>query len=62
MGSLMGSSAFQIDAPHYLELYRQGRLDLDAMISERVSLEQVDDALAAMANGEVTRSVIMFDR
>jgi S-(hydroxymethyl)glutathione dehydrogenase/alcohol dehydrogenase len=62
MGSLMGSSAFQIDAPHFLDLYRQGRLDLDSMISERVTLEQVDDALEAMANGEVTRSVIMFDR
>lgn len=62
MGSLMGSSAFQLDAPHFLDLYRQGKLDLDAMISERVTIDQIDDALAAMANGEVTRSVIMFDR
>ena len=60
-GSIMGSNRFHIDAPHYLELYRQGRLDLDAMISARVSLEETEDALAAMEAGEVTRSVIMFD-
>ncbi|MPY91675.1 MAG: zinc-binding dehydrogenase [Acidimicrobiia bacterium] len=60
-GSIMGSNRFHIDAPRYLELYRQGRLDLDAMISARVGLGEVSDALAAMEAGEVTRSVIMFD-
>jgi S-(hydroxymethyl)glutathione dehydrogenase/alcohol dehydrogenase len=59
-GSLMGSNHFQIDAPQYLELYRQGRLDLDSMISERVKLDQLGAALDAMAAGEVTRSVVMF--
>ncbi|MFN0091665.1 MAG: Zn-dependent alcohol dehydrogenase, partial [Acidimicrobiales bacterium] len=38
MGSIMGSNHFHIDAPNYLELYRQGRLDLDSMISARVPL------------------------
>ena len=47
--------------PDYLELYRQGKLDLDAMISARVGLGEIDGALAAMEAGEVTRSVIMFD-
>jgi len=61
IGSIMGSNRFHIDAPRYLELYRQGRLDLDAMISARVGLEEATDALAAMESGEVTRSVIMFD-
>jgi S-(hydroxymethyl)glutathione dehydrogenase/alcohol dehydrogenase len=60
-GSIMGSNRFHLDAPHYLELYRQGKLDLDAMISAHVTIDQIDDALAAMAAGEVTRSVIMFD-
>jgi Zn-dependent alcohol dehydrogenase len=57
----MGSNHFHIDAPNYLELYRQGTLDLDAMISARVSLEDVNKALDAMEAGTVTRSVIMFD-
>lgn len=59
-GSIMGSNRFHIDAPQYLELYRQGKLDLDAMVSARVGLGQLDDALAAMEAGEVTRSVVMF--
>jgi S-(hydroxymethyl)glutathione dehydrogenase/alcohol dehydrogenase len=61
IGSIMGSNHFHIDAPNYLELYRQGKLDLDAMISARVGLGEIDGALAAMEAGEVTRSVIMFD-
>lgn len=60
-GSIMGSNRFQIEAPQYLELYRQGRLDLDAMISERMPLTDVNEALAAMAAGEVTRTVLTFD-
>lgn len=60
-GSIMGSNRFHIEAPQYLDLYRQGRLDLDAMVSAHVTLETIDDAFAAMVAGEVTRSVIMFD-
>lgn len=60
-GSIMGSNRFHIDAPHYLELYRQGRLDLDAMIDVRRPLADIDAALADLESGAVTRSVIMFD-
>ena len=60
-GSFMGSNRFQIDAPRYLDLYRQHRLDLDAMISARLPLDRLDDALAALEKGEVTRTVITFD-
>jgi S-(hydroxymethyl)glutathione dehydrogenase/alcohol dehydrogenase len=61
MGSLMGSNRFHVEAPQYLSLYRQGRLDLDGMVSERLPLDRLDDAFDAMAAGEVTRSVIVFD-
>ena len=60
-GSSMGSNRFKIDMPHYIELYRQGRLNLDDMISRRVGLEDVNEAFRAMKAGEVTRSVIMFN-
>ncbi len=60
-GSIMGSNRFVIDGPNYLALYRQGKLDLDAMISARVTLDEIDGAMEAMAAGEVTRSVIVFD-
>ncbi len=60
-GSIMGSNRFHIDAPQYLELYRQGKLDLDAMISARCELHEIDGALEALEKGDVTRTVIMFD-
>jgi S-(hydroxymethyl)glutathione dehydrogenase / alcohol dehydrogenase len=59
-GCLMGSTRFPIDAPRYIELYQQGRLLLDEMVTRRIRLEQLDEAFAAMARGEVLRSVIMF--
>jgi S-(hydroxymethyl)glutathione dehydrogenase/alcohol dehydrogenase len=59
-GSLMGSSRFKVDAPYYLELYRQGRLDLDGLVSHRLPLERIEDGFAAMESGEAMRSVVIF--
>jgi S-(hydroxymethyl)glutathione dehydrogenase/alcohol dehydrogenase len=60
-GSYMGSNRFQQDTPRYLDLYRQGRLNLDDMVSRRARLEDVNDAFRAMEAGEVTRTVLTFD-
>ena len=59
--SRMGSNQFRIDIPNYLEFYRQGRLDLDSMISRRGRLGDINEAFRAMKAGEVARSVLMFD-
>jgi len=61
MGSMMGSNRFVIDAPRYLELYRQGRLDLDGMVTRHLPLDEVNDAFRAMQAGEVTRAVLTFN-
>lgn len=61
IGCMMGSNRFTVDAPHYLELYRQGRLDLDSMVTRHTPLNQVDEAFRAMEAGEVTRTVLTFD-
>jgi S-(hydroxymethyl)glutathione dehydrogenase/alcohol dehydrogenase len=60
-GCYMGSNRFPIDMPKYLELYRQGRLNLDDMISRRARLDEVNDAFRAMEAGEVTRTVLTFN-
>ena len=60
-GSLMGSSTFHLDTPHFLDLYQQGKLDLDAMIDARLPLGDINDAMASLEAGAVTRSVITFD-
>jgi S-(hydroxymethyl)glutathione dehydrogenase/alcohol dehydrogenase len=61
VGCMMGSNRFHIHAPQYLELYRQGRLDLDSMVSRHARLDEVEDAFRAMEQGEVTRTVLTFD-
>lgn len=61
IGCMMGSNRFTLDAPRYLEFYRQGRLDLDGMVSRHMPLEQVNEAFRAMEAGEVTRTVLMFE-
>jgi S-(hydroxymethyl)glutathione dehydrogenase/alcohol dehydrogenase len=60
-GSTMGSNRFRVDMPRYIDLYRQGHLDLDRMVSRKGRLEDVNDAFRAMKAGEVARTVLMFD-
>jgi S-(hydroxymethyl)glutathione dehydrogenase/alcohol dehydrogenase len=59
--SRMGSNRFRTDIPVYLDLYRQGRLRLDEMISRRGELTDLNDAFRAMKAGEVARTVLMFE-
>ena len=61
-GSMMGSNRFRVDMPRFVDFYLQGKLHLDDMISSRIALSDVTDALLALETGEVARSVIMFDQ
>jgi S-(hydroxymethyl)glutathione dehydrogenase/alcohol dehydrogenase len=60
-GSLMGSNRFPVDMPRFVDMYMQGKLKLDDMISQRIKLEQVNEAFEELKRGEVARSVIVFD-
>ncbi len=60
-GSVMGSNRFPVDMPRLVDFYLNGKLKLDEMISSRIKLEQVNDALQELKSGEVARSVIIFD-
>src|SRR5579859_6080534 len=59
--SRMGSNQFRTDIPNYLEFYRQGRLDLDAMVTKKGRLDDINEAFRAMKAGEVARTVLTFD-
>jgi S-(hydroxymethyl)mycothiol dehydrogenase len=48
------------DFPLLIDLYLQGRFDLDRFVSETIPLEGVEDAFERMATGEVLRSVVTF--
>ena len=60
-GSLMGSNRFPVDMPRLVDFYMSGKLKLDHMISRRIKLNQVNEALDELKRGETARSVIMFD-
>ena len=48
------------DFPLYIDLYLQGRLDLDRFVSETIAVDEVEEAFAKMERGEVLRSVVVF--
>ena len=60
-GSFMGSNRFRVDMPRFIEFYLQGRLHLDDLISQKITLEDINEGMAALNTGEIARSVIMFD-
>ena len=61
-GCSMGSNRFRLDMPRYIELYRQGRLKLDELVSRRLKLDQLDNAFDEMRRAQIARSVVVFDR
>jgi NDMA-dependent alcohol dehydrogenase len=60
-GSLFGASSPSKDIPLMLSLYQQGRLQLDELISQRYSLDQVNDGYADMRAGLNIRGVIVHE-
>lgn len=48
------------DFPALVDLYRQGQLDLDAFVSERIGLAEVEASFEKMRAGTVLRSVVML--
>ena len=48
------------DFPMLVDLYQQGRLDLDAFVSEEIGLGDVEAAFERMHHGDVLRSVVIF--
>jgi len=48
------------DFPMLVDLYRQGRFDLDAFVSEKIGLDDIEAAFDKMRKGEVLRSVVQL--
>ena len=60
VGSLYGSANLRRDMPRLLDLYLRSKLKIDELISRRIRLEDINEAMAAMTSGEVARSVIVY--
>lgn len=59
VASKYGDAQVRRDFPRMIALAEAGRLDLAAMVSRRVGLDEIDDAFRAMRDGEVIRSVLV---
>jgi S-(hydroxymethyl)glutathione dehydrogenase/alcohol dehydrogenase len=59
-GLIMGSSRFTEDIPMLARLYLQGRLELDALVAERIGLDDVNGGYETLRGGAAVRSVVTF--
>jgi Zn-dependent alcohol dehydrogenase len=59
-GTVQGDIRAQVDIPRYVDMFMDGKLPFDKMISKIYTLDQVNEAFAALEKGEVIRSVIKF--
>lgn len=60
-GSYLGSAVPSRDIPVYAQLWRDGKLPVEELISGRIKLSEVNDSLDKLADGMAVRQVIMFD-
>lgn len=59
-GSYIGSCVPMRDIPRYIELYRQGQLPVDRLMSDVISLEEINTGFDRLAAGKTVRQVIRF--
>ncbi len=60
-GSNMGDTVLSRDIPYLVDLYQQGRLKLDELVTRRYPLEKINEAIADTVAGNTRRNVIVFD-
>ena len=60
-GSMYGNADPAVDVPVLLEHVRAGRLDLGALVTSRITLDDVEPAFAEMSAGRGARSLIIFE-
>ena len=60
-GAIMGMNHFPVDLPRLVDFYLRGLLDLDTIIAERISLDQVNEGFDKLRGGHSARSVVVFD-
>ncbi len=61
IGSLYGSARTHIDFPRIVQLYIEGKLQIDELVSREFPLEGVNEAFEVLARGEVARSILRME-
>jgi alcohol dehydrogenase len=57
-GSYLGSCDPARDIPRYIEWYRAGRLPIDRLLSERIALDDINEAFDRLAEGKTIRQIV----
>jgi S-(hydroxymethyl)glutathione dehydrogenase/alcohol dehydrogenase len=60
IGCMQGDIVAQVHIPRYVDLYMDGKLPIDKMITRSHTLDEINEAFTALDKGEVIRSVIKF--
>lgn len=61
VGSYLGSAVPARDIPVYLGLWREGKLPIEELISQRIGFEQINEGLDELAEGRAVRQVVLFE-
>ena len=61
VGSYLGSAVPQRDIPRYAQMWRDGTLPVEELISSRIQLDEINAAMDQLADGEAIRQIIIFD-
>jgi S-(hydroxymethyl)glutathione dehydrogenase/alcohol dehydrogenase len=59
-GTMYGTVRPDVDFPWLVELYLQGRLEIDRLVSRTYALDEINEGFAAMRGGQVARGVVVF--
>lgn len=62
IGSYLGSAVPRRDIPGFVDLWRRGRLPVERLISSTIALDDVNQAMDALAEGRAVRQLIDFGR
>ncbi|HBS36790.1 MAG TPA: S-(hydroxymethyl)glutathione dehydrogenase, partial [Parvularcula sp.] len=59
-GSAFGGARGRTDVPKIVDMYMEGRIKIDEMITHKMPLEKINDAFDLMHRGESIRSVVVY--
>ena len=60
-GTWYGSARPWVDLPKMVDLYMNGKLQVDSLVSRTYPLDDINIAYDALGNGEVARSILLYD-
>jgi S-(hydroxymethyl)glutathione dehydrogenase/alcohol dehydrogenase len=60
-GCFLGTARIERDVPRIVDLVHEGRLELEGLISRRIRLEELPDALDRLRAGDAVRQLVVFD-